>query len=281
MMADIVLSFSPSVNAAYKKNKSSLGACQTAVLNKLNRVESQVSQALVRYSYAEARAIENHLRTGDASYIAGYRTKILDGNHLSGTEHRIEAIRAERAAALPGKSLVVLDPRLRLIQDYFPIEDGHAQERSALDEVIKTIESKDLWVADRNFCTLKFITALDKEKAGFVIRYHSLLGGKLSKRRKIGETETGVVYECTMKLSLPDGKQLKLRRIEVELFKPTRDKETVVVLLTNVDVNDADALRIADIYLKRWKIETAFQVLTTTLRCEINTLGYPQCGDCS
>jgi IS4 transposase len=275
MMADIALSFSPSVNAAYKKNKSSLGACLTAVLNKLQRVEPQVAQALVRYSYAEGHSICNHLCTGDASYITGYRTKILDGNHLSGTEHRIKELRCERAAALPGKSLVVLDPHLRLLQDFFPIEDGHAQERSALDEVIQTIEPKDLWIADRNFCTLKFLNALDARRAAFVIRHHEQVGGQLTERRMIGETATGTVYECSVTLSAYEGRELTLRRIEVELFKPTRDKETVVFLLTNVDVSDADALQIADIYLKRWKIETAFQVLTTTLRCEINTLGYP------
>lgn len=133
-MADVVLCFSPSVNASYKKNKPLLAASQTAVLNKLQRVEPQVLQALVRYGYEQARAIGNHLRTGDQSDITGYRTKILDGNHLSGSEHRIHELRTERAAVLPGKSLVVLDPRLRLIQDYFPILDGHAQERTRISD---------------------------------------------------------------------------------------------------------------------------------------------------
>lgn len=275
MMADVVLRFSPSVNAAYMKNKALLAASQTAVLNKLQRVEPQVMQALVRYGYEQARAIGNQLRTGDQSDITGYRTKILDGNHLSGSEHRIHELRTERAAVLPGKSLVVLDPRLRLIQDYFPILDGHAQERTGLDDVIETIQRNDLWLADRNFCTLKFLYALDERKAGLVIRHHANVTGTLGKRRLIGETATGRVYERSMKLSEYGGKQLTLRRIEIELFKPTRDKETTIVLLTNVRKSKADARRIADLYLTRWKIETAFQVLTTTLRCEVNTLGYP------
>jgi hypothetical protein len=32
---------------------------------------------------------------------------------------------------------------------------------------------------------------------------------------------------------------------------------------------------LADLYLARWRLETAFQVLTVQLRCEPNTLGYP------
>ena len=275
LMADVTLCLSRSVNAAYKKHRKELSASRTAVSNKINRVEPQVSQELVRHCYAEAASICNHLRSGDSPYISGYRTKILDGNHLSGTEHRLAAIRAERAAALPGKSLVVLDPRLRLIQDFFPIEDAHHQERTALVDVIKTIRSNDLWIADRNFCTLKFMVALDLGKAAFVIRHHGRVGCTEGKRRRVGKSATGIVYESTVKLSSYEGTQLKLRRIEIELFKPTRDGEKVVVILTNVPKERAKAVEIADIYLQRWKIETAFQVLTTTLRCEVNTLGYP------
>ena len=39
---------------------------------------------------------------------------ILDGNHLAATEHRIKELRDERAGALPGQTLVVLDPSLML-----------------------------------------------------------------------------------------------------------------------------------------------------------------------
>ncbi len=55
---------------------------------------------------------------------------LLDGNHLAGTEHRIEVLRTTGSAPLPGQSLVVLDPELRLVVDVIPCEDGHAQERS-------------------------------------------------------------------------------------------------------------------------------------------------------
>ncbi len=41
------------------------------------------------------------------------------------------------AGPLPGKSLVVYDPGVRLPIDVFPCEDGHAQERSLLKTVLK------------------------------------------------------------------------------------------------------------------------------------------------
>jgi len=53
-----------------------------------------------------------HRRHGGArpDWLPGYRTRILDGNHLPGSEHRIKELRTMRAAALPGHALVVLDP---------------------------------------------------------------------------------------------------------------------------------------------------------------------------
>ncbi len=40
--------------------------------------------------------------------------------------------------------------------DVFPCEDGHTKERALLDQLLATVEPKDLWIEDRNFCTLDF-----------------------------------------------------------------------------------------------------------------------------
>jgi hypothetical protein len=55
---------------------------------------------------------------------ANLRWECVSGNGAS-----IEGVACGGAAALPGKSLVVLDPDLGLAVDIFPCEDGHAQER--------------------------------------------------------------------------------------------------------------------------------------------------------
>ena len=60
------------------------------------------------------------------------------------------------------------------------------------------------------------------------------------------------------------------------LDKPTRDGDTELHLLTNVPAKDARAKVIAELYRRRWTIETAFQELEATLNGEINTLGYPK-----
>jgi hypothetical protein len=46
--------------------------------------------------------------------------------------------------------------------------------------------------------------------------------------------------------------------------------------LTNLEKDEVDAIKIAEIYRERWGIETAFQRLEGHFNSEINTLGYPK-----
>jgi hypothetical protein len=79
-----------------------------------------------------------------------------------------------------------------------------------------------------------------------------------------------------MRLTNTEGNVLIARRITLQLKKPTRQGEKEIHLLTNLSANKADARKIADLYLRRWTIENAFQELDQALNSEINTLGYPK-----
>ena len=93
----------------------------------------------------------------------------------------------------------------------------------------------------------------------------------------MGGYETGKVFEQTVRLSNPDtGEILVARRITVVLDKPTRDGDGEIHILTNIPKKAARAKTVADLYRRRWTIETAFQELEATLDGEINTLGYPK-----
>jgi hypothetical protein len=69
---------------------------------------------------------------------------------------------------------------------------------------------------------------------------------------------------------------MRVRRITVKLTEPTRAGDTELHILSNVPIRRASATQLARLYGKRWSIETAFFEITTTLSCEINTLGYPK-----
>jgi hypothetical protein len=125
--------------------------------------------------------------------LPGYRVRILDGNHLAGTQHRLKELRTTAAGALPGQALVVLDPARMLITDLFPCEDGHAQERAILPEVLDAVRPGELWIADRPFCTTNFLFGIAARQACFLIRLHqtTLHGQDVSEPCCLGRIETG------------------------------------------------------------------------------------------
>jgi IS4 transposase len=284
VLALAVTGIRKSVHASYQIHKDELNVSVVSLYNKLKRTEPQVSRALVRESAERLKPVIERLHPKRKPLLPGYHVKIIDGNHLASTEHRIEETRYLHSAPLPGHCLVVLDPQRRLAVDVFPCEDAYAQERSLLGQVLPTVQASDLWIADRNFCTTRFLFGIHDRGACFLIRQHaSTLSGKrlLGRKRRVGRCETGVVYEQTLEIRDPDQTDpnrqvMRLRRITIKLDEPTRDGETEIHILTNIPEEDADAIHLAKLYRKRWTIEYAFQELGQALRGEIDTLCYPK-----
>jgi hypothetical protein len=278
LMATVVCNVRPAIHAAFQANAETIGVSLRAVYDKIDRTEPGVSAELVRHSARALSPVITAMGGGRPAWLPGYPVKILDGNHLAGTEHRLKELRSVGAGALPGHALVVLDPQAMLVADVFPCEDGHAQERSLLDQVLETIRPGEAWIADRNFCTTGFLFGIARRGGFFVIRQHqvTLYIEWTGERRPCGRSETGAVFEQEMRLSDGEGGTMTVRRVTVELDKPTRDGETEIHVLTNLPTEAADALAIADLYRRRWTVESAFGELATCLNGEVNTLGYPK-----
>ena len=277
IMSQVVCGSRPSINAGYQASKDEISVSITSVYNKLNGIEINTSAELVRYAAGKISPVIKKLCGKSDSPLSGYRVKLLDGNCIEKSHHRIKELRTIAAGPLPGKSLVVYDPVLRLPIDVFPCEDGHAQERSLLKSVLSTVDPKDAWIADRNFCTVNFTLGFVSRNAYFVIREHKKYPWEaLSKERFIGKIDTGTVYEQSISVLDETGKAYIFRRIRLSLKKETRDGDRDICIITNLPENAADAKKIAILYRSRWKIETAFQELSEYLNSEINTLGYPR-----
>ena len=127
MMTNVVCGMHQSIGSVYKALSAEIGVSKTAVYDKLNRLEPAVSRALVQSTAQDLATIVSDVGGGSPELLPGYRVKILDGNALGATDHRLEVLTDTSAGALPGKSLVVLDPVLRIAIDVFPCEDGHTR----------------------------------------------------------------------------------------------------------------------------------------------------------
>jgi len=274
----VVCRVRPSIHAAYKHKRDQMPVSLRALYDKLRNVEPATSRAFVQYTASAVNGLIDRMKGGLPKLLPGYRVRILDGNHLSGTDHRLKVLRGTAAGALPGQALVLLDPQRMIIDDVFPCEDGHAQERSLLDQVLPNLQPRDLVIDDRNFCTAAFLVGMARRKVRFITRQHGRMPCRTQgKQRFIGRCSTGRVYEQAAVIKDPKtGQEFMVRRITIRLKRPTRDNDVEIHLLTNLPASKANAVRVAKLYRKRWRLETAFQELTTHLRCELNTLGVPR-----
>lgn len=281
LMALVAVGLRPSLHAAGREARAAgtLGVSMQALYDKVNHTEPGVLRALVRESAARLAPVTAAVRPA-APWLAGYRVRVLDGNHLPATEHRVRALRATRGAALPGQALVVYAPELDLVVDLAPGEDAHAQEPSYVAPLAAAAGPGELWLADRNFPTRAFLAALDARGAAVLVREHGTRPhpAPAGARRRVGRGPSGVVYEQPVDCPAPapGGPPLRLRRVEVELDAPLESGETTLRLLTSLPAAAADAVAVAELYRRRWTVEGLFQRLEGVLHSEVSSLGRPR-----
>lgn len=283
LMSLVALGLRPSLHAAAQQAiaEGELGVSLAALYEKVNHAEPAVLRALIGGSAERLTSVVRHLApsAADRPALAGYRLRIVDGNHLPATEHRVAPLRGLRSPALPGLSLVVYDPATDLVVDLVPGEDAHAGERVLMPTVAAMAGPGELWIADRNFATRAFLGALISHGATVLVREHGRTPAPVvvGPRRRIGRCETGVIYEQPVEVPLEEvsGGVLRLRRVELELDTPTENGDTRLRLLTTLP-RRVSARRVAELYRRRWSIEGMFQRLEAALMSEITTLGQPR-----
>jgi IS4 transposase len=281
LMALVAVGLRPSLHAAGREARAAgtLGVSLQALYDKVNHTEPGVLRALVRESAARLAPVAARLRPA-APWLAGYRVRVLDGNHLPATEHRVKPLRAARGAALPGQGLVVYAPELDLVVDLVAGEDAHAQEPSYVAPLAAAAGPGELWLADRNFPTRAFLGALAARGAAVLVREHGTRPHPeaAGARRGVGRGASGVVYEqpVTCPVPPPGAPPLRLRRVEVELDTPLESGETTLRLLTTLPAAAADAVAVAALYRRRWTVEGLFQRLEGVFHSEVASLGRPR-----
>jgi hypothetical protein len=279
LMIEVILKSVPSLNRAYHLHQEDIPVSLRSLYDKVNGLEPGISRELVRDSFRNLSPVVGTLNAQQEPLLPGFRTRILDGNHLAATERRLKELRQSTAGPLPGQALALFDQETGMVCDVIPCEDGHTQERSLLGPIVEQIQPKDCILGDRNFCVLSFFSAIMSRGGSFVIRHHGQLKcwKPISEQKFVGHVETGEVYEQRIMIEQEKtGVVLKLRRITVKLKNKTRDGDSEIHILTNLTWKEATAIQVGEMYRKRWRIEGVFQELTQSLQCEIDTLAYPR-----
>ena len=290
LMTLVTLGMRPSLHAAARQHEG-LAVSLAALYDKVNRSEPAVLRGLV--SGSAQRLMPVVAEWGGPTSLAGWQLRIVDGNHLAGSDKRLKVLRGHRGAALPGHSLVVYDPDAGLVCDMVACEDAHESERVGVLPPIERAQCGQLWIADRHFCTHTILDSLARTGAHFLVREHAkhprvAQQGDWSEPQR---TDTGAVREQTIAVegihvpparggkkaaqsSAPE-RPAAWRRIQITLDSPTQAGEHTIGLWTNLPMT-VDAATLAQLYRKRWRIEGMFQRLESVLHSEIKSLGHPR-----
>ena len=274
LLGDVALCGASSVNAVYKKYEQSIPVSASAVYQKLQGVEPQVCQSMVAITAAKAAALIGQLSAQRPQPIEGYRLRIVDGNYLAKTQRRIKELRQSSVSALPGMSLALYDYATELIEHLVLSEDGHTNERALMLHMGELLQENDLLMADSLYCTMVMFDTVASKKAKFLIRHHGGLRLREAGALKHGKGRCKTGEVTFQKITTTDGKHYTV--ITIHRDRPTKKGQYEVRLLTNLKVTARLATQLAELYLKRWKIEESFRQLTEYLSCEIKTLGYPK-----
>jgi IS4 transposase len=171
---------------------------------------------------------------------------------------------------------VVYDPDQALVCDIVACEDAHESERVGVQPLIESAQAGQVWIADRHFCTRTILAGLSNARAGFVVHEHTghpRLAGQGHWGQAV-RIDTGLVREQTIDVDV-EGQLTTWRRIEIELDTPTEAGEAVIRLWSNMPTT-IEAVTIAALYRKRWRIEGMFQRFESVLHSEISSLGHPR-----
>lgn len=277
LLGMVVCRVRPSMHAAFQLGSEKIGASVRAVYDKLNRTEPRISSALVHAAYQRMKLTIDRLGVARPALVRGYHTRIVDGNHLAATEHRLEPLRQMSGAPLPGVAIVVYDRERELIESVDLDEDAYTQERALVLGALDRAQAKELWIADSHFCFTVFVWRLATVGAAYLVRRHSanVPFKFVGPERRCGRTETGIVFERPIRISDGSGNEMPARWVRVALNQPTRDGDHEIELLTNLPPR-VSALQVAEAYRRRWDIEVAFADVAQLFHGEIETLGHPR-----
>lgn len=178
---------------------------------------------MVRDTANEMARIIEGMESGLSDWVEGYQTRISDGTCMAGTDHRLEVLQATVASALPGTSLVVFDPKLKLVRDVFLCEDGYGQECTLFGQWLETVEPRQLWKSERNTSTLGVVFGIAQRQAAFLIRQHqSSLGTILVERAMFQIDFTPDTLEDLQLFRAYEQRQI-IEAIETQLpYQPTQ-----------------------------------------------------------
>jgi Transposase DDE domain len=213
----------------------------------------------------------------------GWRPKVLDGTTVSLPDTpKNQAAYPQSASQKPGCGF----PLLRLV-GLFSLSSGallgyakgnkHLAELPLLFRLRQLFEPGDLLVADRGYASYVVLALLELLGVACIFRLHQARPHDLRRGIRLGKKDRLWVWQKPPQKPryLPKSlwrrvpKELVVRVLQVQLCVPGFRTQSVTLVTTLSDPKAYPASELAQLYLRRWRIELWWRHLKTSLGMEV------------
>lgn len=220
----------------------------------------------------------------------GLRPKLIDGTTTTGPDTpKNQRAYPQSRSQKPGCGF----PLIRLV-GVFSLSTGvlldyakgnkHQPEPCLLWQLFEGFKRGDLAVADRGFSSYVWLALFLLRGASSLFRLHQARPADLRKGKRLGKNDR--LFTWTKPLQKPRWlphswwqkipAQLTVRVIRFKLASPGYRPESVTLVTTLLDPKVYPAQDLAQLYVRRWKIELWFRDLKTSMGMEILRCKTPQ-----
>lgn len=249
--------------------ESNLEASKSAFYEKLSGIPLKLSEALLREGTLRVRELlPTKLTANIPTSLSEFWVGVVDGKKIKNVGKRLTIARRFNGGKLLGaKALVLFDMRLGMIVAAEGELDGERNDGPLVPGLMEQLkdavpESRQLLVADSQYCDLTAPNRFRQFGGEVVVRYHPKTGffpdqGRAEQHSVDGE-ERKVIEDWGV-LGTPNSQNaFAARRIRVK-----RENQGDLILITTLlDADTYPANDILSVYFQRWNIETAFNKLS-------------------
>jgi len=271
----------PSARAELLKaaDENRLPVSLAAFYQKLARMPLAVTLGLLRHTSRQLLQVlplprsDAHESSGQSSRLQNYDVLHLDGKVIKHVPRRKAPLRKSRLNAsrlLGGRVLAACQRGTGLVVDLVADLDGEANEVKHVPAMLAQLQATrnvpTLIVGDRAFGIFEVARQHALTGHEFLLRKHGRTRFKADRKHPAQKFRDRFGRPVSLQRGWilrgsKDGKQPE-ERLEVTLLRVTRNKESLVLITSFLEVDPALAEELLDAYLDRWDVECVFQVIT-------------------
>ena len=213
----------------------------------------------------------------------GRRVTLLDGSGLSMPDTPANQARwPQWGNQAPGCGF----PTMRLVALFclasgallrYAVGNKHQHENHLVRELCAALEESDLVLADRGFCSFGLLAVLGARKIDAVVRLHHLRRQDFRRGRRLGPDDRVMTWQRpgarpndpwqSELAARPATLQVRLIRFRVAV--PGFRTHAITLATTLLDAQRFSARALAELYRRRWEIETHYREFKITTGADV------------